>query len=159
MMFAVYHTLHLTDTVLVADGGPKLDLLRGDAIGQTGGQPRNEVEVQAGYFNNGIGMRLSGNYRQGTRVNGGTIGNASTLNFGSLTTFDLRVFGDLGGRLEWVKAHPFLRGTRVSLSFDNIFNQRQRVTDATGAVPVSYQPDYLDPLGRTIRLSIRKLFF
>ena len=37
LQFAVYHTLHLTDTVLVADGGPRLDLLDGDAIGQNGG--------------------------------------------------------------------------------------------------------------------------
>jgi iron complex outermembrane receptor protein len=159
LQFAVYHTLHLTDTVLVADGGPRLDLLHGDAIGQNGGQARNEVEVQAGYTNNGLGARLSGNYVQGTRVNGGTATNPSPLNFGSLTTFNLRLFGDLGGRLEWVKAHPFLRGTRVTLSFDNLLNSRQRVTDSAGAVPASFQPDYLDPLGRSVRLSIRKLFF
>ena len=159
VQFAVYHTLHLTDSVLVANGGPRLDLLKGDAIGQTGGQPRNEVEVQAGYTNNGLGARLSANYMQGTRVNGGTVANPTPLNFGALTTANLRLFGDLGGRLEWVKAHPFLRGTRVTLSVDNLFNQRQRVTDATGATPVSFQPDYLDPLGRTIRLSTRKLFF
>ncbi|TPG10818.1 TonB-dependent receptor [Sphingomonas oligophenolica] len=159
LQFAVYHTLHLTDTVLVAAGGPRLDLLHGDAIGQNGGQARNEVEVQAGYTNNGLGARLSGNYMQGTRVNGGTPANPTALDFGSLTTFNLRLFGDLGGRLEWVKAHPFLRGTRVTLSFDNLLNSRQRVTDAMGATPVSFQPDYLDPLGRSIRLSIRKLFF
>ncbi len=159
LQFAVYHTLHLTDAVLVADGGPRLDLLHGDAIGQNGGQPRNEVEAQAGYTNNGLGARLSANYMEGTRVNGGTPANPTPLDFGSLTTFNLRLFGDLGGRLEWVKAHPFLRGTRVTLSVDNLFNSRQRVTDATGATPVSFQPDYLDPLGRSIRLSIRKLFF
>jgi hypothetical protein len=33
------------------------------------------------------------------------------------------------------------------------------VRDATGATPISYQPDYLDPIGRTIRIGIRKLFF
>jgi iron complex outermembrane receptor protein len=57
-----------------------------------------------------------------------------------------------------MKAHPWLRGTRISLSVNNVFNTRQRVTDATGVVPNTYQPDYLDPLGRTVRLSIRKLF-
>ena len=35
----------------------------------------------------------------------------------------------------------------------------QRVSDATGATPITYQPDYLDPLGRSVRVSIRKLFF
>ena len=52
-----------------------------------------------------------------------------------------------------------MRGTRVTLGIDNLFNARQRVTDQTGTVPLNYQPYLLDPLGRTVRLSIRKLFF
>jgi hypothetical protein len=32
------------------------------------------------------------------------------------------------------------------------------VRDAAGLVPTSYQPDLLDPLGRTVSISIRKLF-
>jgi hypothetical protein len=34
-----------------------------------------------------------------------------------------------------------------------------RVTDAAGLTPVSYLPAYLDPLGRSVRVSVRKLFF
>jgi len=45
------------------------------------------------------------------------------------------------------------------LSMVNLFNQRMRVRDADGVTPVSYQPDYLDPLGRSIKISFRKLFF
>ena len=159
IQFAVYHTWHFTDRVLVADGGPSLNLLDGDAIGNNGGQARHELEAQAGYTNNGLGARISANYATGTRVDGGTIAAPEALNFGGLATANARLFADLGQRLEWVKAHPWLRGMRVSLSVDNVFNTRQRVTDATGAVPNTYQPDYLDPLGRTVRLSIRKLFF
>lgn len=48
---------------------------------------------------------------------------------------------------------------RVAVAFDNIFDSRQRVTDSNGTTPVAYQPDYLNPLGRTVRVSIRKLFF
>ncbi len=159
IQFAVYHTWHFTDRVLVANGGPSLNLLDGDAIGNSGGQARHELEAQAGYTNNGLGARISANYATGTTVNGGTAAAPSTLNFGGLATANLRLFADLGQRLEWVKAHPWLRGTRISLSVDNVLNTRQRVTDATGATPNNYQPDYLDPLGRTVRLSIRKLFF
>ncbi|KQN24482.1 TonB-dependent receptor [Sphingomonas sp. Leaf34] len=159
LQFAVYHTWHFTDRVLVANGGPSLNLLNGDAIGNSGGQSRHELEAQAGYTNNGLGARISANYATGTRVNGGTAAAPETLNFGGLATANARLFADLGQRLEWVKAHPWLRGMRVSLSVDNVFNTRQRVTDATGATPNTYQPDYLDPLGRTVRLSIRKLFF
>lgn len=159
VQFAVYHTWHFTDRVLIANGGPSLNLLNGDAIGDSGGQARHELEAQAGYTNNGLGARISANYATGTKVDGGTAAAPTTLNFGGLATANARLFADLGQRLEWVKAHPWLRGMRVSLSVDNIFNTRQRVTDATGATPNNYQPDYLDPLGRTVRLSIRKLFF
>lgn len=161
LQFAAYHTWHFTDRVTVADGGPSLDLLNGDATGGSGGQPRHEVEVQAGYSNNGVGVRLSGDYRSATQVQGGTSAASSTgtLNFGSLATANLRVFADLGQRLDLVKTHPWLRGVRVVLAVDNIADTRQRVTDASGTVPVNFQPGYVDPLGRTIRLSLRKLFF
>ncbi len=159
VQFAVYHTWHFTDRVLVANGGPSLNLLDGDAIGSSGGQSRHELEAQAGYTNNGLGARISANYATGTRVNGGTAAAPETLNFGGLATANLRLFADLGQRLEWVKARPWLRGMRISLSVENVLNTRQRVTDATGATPNNYVPDYLDPLGRTVRLSIRKLFF
>jgi iron complex outermembrane receptor protein len=159
IQFAVYHTWHFTDRVLVADGGPSLNLLDGDAIGNSGGQARHELEAQAGYTNNGLGARISANYATGTTVNGGTAAAPETLNFGGLATANLRLFADLGQRLEWVKAHPWLRGMRVSLSVDNLLNTRQRVTDATGETPNNYQPDYLNPFGRTVRLSVRKLFF
>lgn len=159
LQFALYHTWHLTDDVLIARNGPRLNLLDGDAIGQTGGQSRHELEGQAGYSNNGLGARLSVNYRSATRVDGGTATAPQTLNFGALTTANLRLFADFGQRLDLLKKHPWLRGTRVTLGIENVLNTRQRVTDASGVVPVSYQPDLLDPLGRTVRLSVRKLFF
>ena len=159
LQFALYHTWHFTDEVLIADGGPRLDLLNGDAIGGGGGQPRHELEGQAGYANNGLGARLSVNYRSGTRVDGGTAAAPTQLRFGSLTTASLRLFADLGQRLDLVRERPWLRGTRVAFAVENLFDQRQRVTDATGTVPINFQPDLLDPLGRTVRLSVRKLFF
>ena len=159
LQFALYHTWHFTDRVLVADGGPRLNLLNGDAIGLGGGQSRHEVEGQAGYSNNGIGARLSVNWRSGTTVNGGTATAPTRLDFGSLGTASVRLFADPGQRLDLLRKHPWLRGVRVGLAVDNLFDARQRVTDATGATPVNYQPDLLDPLGRTVRLSVRKLFF
>ena len=158
IQFAVYHTWHFTDRVLVSPTGPALDLLNGDAIGQSGGQPRHELEGQAGYINNGLGVRLSANYVSGTSINSGA-GNATTLNFSSLTTVSLRLFADPTSRLDLIARHRWLRGMRATLSFDNLFDSRQRVIDQTGTTPISYQPDYLNPLGRTVRLSIRKQFF
>ena len=39
-----------------------------------------------------------------------------------------------------------------------MFDAKPRVRDAAGGVPLSYQPDLLDPLGRTVMISFRKLF-
>jgi iron complex outermembrane receptor protein len=158
LQFALYHTWHFTNRVLVQQNGPALDLLNGDAIGSNGGQPRHELEGQAGYNNNGIGLRFSANWQSATDVNGGTIGNPQSLRFSGLGTVGVRLFGDLGQRLDLVKAHPWMRGMRVAVSVDNLFDTRQRVTDAAGTTPVAYQPGYLNPLGRTVRLSVRKLF-
>ena len=101
----------------------------------------------------------SGEFRSATTVNGGTPAAPTTLEFGSLTTLDLRLFADLGQQLGLVRRYPWVRGARVTLAVDNLFNQRQQVTDAAGQTPIGFQPGYLDPLGRTIRVSLRKLFF
>ncbi|VXC81817.1 TonB-dependent receptor [Sphingomonas sp. 8AM] len=159
VQFALYHTWHLTERVTIADGGRVLDLLNGDAIGAAGGQARHELEGQAGYTNNGLGARLSVNYQSGTRVNGGTAATPETLEFGGIATANLRLFADLGGNIDWVRAHPWMRGARVSVQFDNLLNTRRDVRDQNGTVPIGFQPDYLDPVGRTIRVSFRKLFF
>ncbi|PAX06886.1 TonB-dependent receptor [Sphingomonas lenta] len=159
LQFALFHTVNLTERVTVAEGGPVLDLLNGDAIGNNGGQPRHEVEGQAGYTNNGLGARLSLNFRSATEVQGGTAAAPETLEFGSLTTLNLRLFADLGARPEWVRRHPWMRGMRVTVGVDNLFNQRQEVLDQTGGTPINFQPALLDPLGRSVRVSLRKLFF
>lgn len=159
LQFALYHTWHLTDRVRIGAAGPVLDLLEGDTITNGGGQPRHEIEAQAGYNNNGLGVRLSANWQSATQVNAGLGGTGQTLDFGSLATVNLRLFGDLGQRIDLLRRYPWLRGVRVVVAADNLFNARQRVTDANGVVPFAYQGPYLDPLGRSVRISVRKLFF
>lgn len=158
LTFSLYHTWHLAETIQIAPGVPVLNLLDGDATGSSGGQPRHEVEARVGYVNNGIGARLSVDWESGTHVDG-ALGGASRLDFGSLATANLRLFANLGQMPRLVKDVPFLRGARVSIGIDNIFNQRREVRDATGMTPLRYQPGYLDPLGRTVSISFRKLFF
>lgn len=156
---AVYHTWKLEDTVHIRDGLPALDLLNGDTLGSGGGVSRHQVQGQLGYFNNGLGAQLRLNWQSGTYVNGGTTGNDDPLNFSPLTTLNLRLFADLSSQLKFVAKHPWARGMRVSLYANNLLDSRQRVRDANGNTPISYQPDYLDPLGRTVMISIRKLFY
>ena len=155
LQLSLTHTVTLVDEATIRAGAPKLDYLHGDASGQTGGTAHHKVELQAGWSNNGLGARLSGNWRSGTRVEGGTNGD---LRFSPLTTVDLRLFANLGERFDLVAKHPWLFGSSVRLEVDNLFNARPKVRDGLGGVPSSYQSDLLDPIGRTVMISFRKLF-
>ena len=57
-----------------------------------------------------------------------------------------------------MKAAPWLKGFRLALVVDNIFDAQRRITDSTGTVRLRYQPGYTDPQGRYVELSLRKVF-
>jgi hypothetical protein len=153
--FSLTDTITFVDKVLVAPGGPVLDYLHGDPTGSNGGTPRHNVQAQLGYFNNGLGARIGANWRSGTTVTALT---GDNLHFSPYGTFDLRLFANPGDIPEVVVKHPWLRGTQVRFEVTNIFNARPQVRDAAGVVPLNYQPDLLNPLGRTVMISFRKLF-
>jgi len=159
LQLALFHTVHLKERVTIADGLPLLDLLNGDVLGSGGGQPRHEVEAQAGITRYGLGARLTANWKSGTHVDGGVGGATTALDFSSLATVNLRLFADLGVRRELVQAHPLLRGVRLSLAVNNLFDAETKVRDANGVTPLTYQPDYLDPRGRVVQFTVRKLLF
>lgn len=152
---SLYHTYKLTDKILIRPGVPELDLLDGSATGSGGGSNRHLLELDGGLFNKGIGVRLSAKYDSGSTVTGGTAGD---LKFGDLATFNLRFFVDLNQKPKLTEKLPFLKGSRVRLAIDNLFDAQRRITDANGLVPLNYQPGYIDPLGRYIELEWRKTF-
>jgi hypothetical protein len=154
LTFSLTDEITLLDDVTIRDG-LKLDYLHGDAKGQSGGQPRHEIQGRAGYFDNGLGGFLSANWRSATDV---TTATGDDLHFSPLATFDLRLFANLGQRFDLVAKHPWLRGSSVQFQVGNIFDSRPKVHDALGNVPLGYQPGLLDPLGRTISITFRKLF-
>jgi iron complex outermembrane receptor protein len=151
------HTYELENEVLVADGGPLLDLLDGDAL-SGGGVSRHSFNLNGGAFYNGMGLRFSGTYSGKSRIDGSGLPGSTDLFFEDIFKLDLRLFADLGRKEKLVAAAPFLKGTRVSLAVDNVFDARQRITDGTGAVPLRYQPFLVDPIGRKFEIEFRKLF-
>lgn len=152
---SLYHTIRLTDTVLIRPGVPELDLLNGSATGNGGGSNRHLLELDGGLFYKGMGARVSAKYDSGSTVTGGSAGD---LNFGDLATFNLRFFMDFNQKPKLTEKLPFLKGSRLRLSIDNVFDAQRRITDANGVVPLNYQPGYIDPLGRYIELEWRKTF-
>lgn len=154
LWLSLNHTVLLKDEVHIRPALPVLDYLNGEPRGSSG-TPQHRIRGNAGYFNNGLGAELQANIQSGSRVIGGRSGN---LRFSPLARFNAEFTANLGDRLDLLVKYPWLRGTRVQLEIDNIFDARQRVRDDRNVVPPNYWPDRLDPQGRTIRFSIRKLF-
>lgn len=153
----LYHTVQFESRVLIAPGGPLLDLLNGDTL-TTGGTPRHTLEFNGGVFYKGIGSFFNGTWKAPTTVAASGLPGTSDLRFGSVTAVNLFLFMDFSARPKLIENVPFLKGARMSLRIENLFNSRQKVTDGTGTVPLSYQADYLDPRGRVIGLQFRKTF-
>src|SRR3546814_11548329 len=68
---SLYHTIKLTDKILIGPGVPELDLLNGSATGSGGGTNRHLVELDGGLFYKGFGTRVSAKYDSGSRIVGG----------------------------------------------------------------------------------------
>jgi hypothetical protein len=154
LTFSLTHQLNLVDNVTIADGVPKLDYLHGEAVSSTGGRARHEIQFETGYYNNGYGARLQGHWRSGTTVDS----SAGDLRFSPYADIDLKLFANLGENFDLVAKHPFFRGASVQFNVGNIFDSKPKVRDSTGATPFSYQPDLLEPVGRTVGITFRKLF-
>jgi len=152
------HTWRVQDEVVIRDGLEPLDLLDGDSISGSGGQPRHEVQLQAGMFRNGMGGFLNANWRAGTRVEGDGTGSPD-LDFSDRTTVNLFLFADLTQRAALVERAPWLKGARIGFGVQNLFDDRQDVTSSDGETPLNYQADFLDPLGRVFRINLRKILF
>jgi hypothetical protein len=143
----------LRDEVRFNAEGPTVDLLDGGTIG-SGGQARHRIQFNAGVLDNGVGVRLSGAWTSATDITDRGDG-SGPLFFSSLATFDLRLFANLQQRFlgkEWA------RGTRVTLGVSNLFNAHKDVRDARGSTPQIYQAAFLDPYGRVVSISFRRLF-
>ncbi|HVR91470.1 MAG TPA: TonB-dependent receptor [Novosphingobium sp.] len=154
---SLYHTVRFSEQVTVAPGGPVLDLLNGDAL-TGGGVAEHTLELEGGVFHKGIGLRVADHYTAPTTVRSSGLPGSSDLRFSGLAGINLRLFADLGQKKALTDLSPFFKGARLSLRVDNLFDTRQRVTDGNGTVPLSYQPDYLDPKGRFIQIEFRKMF-
>ena len=154
---SLFHTVYFADRFLVRPGGPVIDFLDGASLNGGAGQVRNAIQGQLNIAERGYGAELNVDWKQGSTVVGGAA-NGGDLAFSGLTKVGVRLFADLNQRKALIQAQPWLRGVRLSASVSNLFDQRVRVTDPAGATPYTFQPAYLDPIGRTWRIEVRKLF-
>jgi len=149
------HTYLLENKTVIRAGLPEIDLLDGGAIGLGGGRPRHSIDFNVALSRGASGIRGSLRQRGVSYLATGAFASPDLLTFSKLTTVDLKAFTDLGELFPQARS---LKSTRVTLSVDNLFNDRQRVISTAGTTPQAYQPVYRDPIGRTIQFELRKVF-
>jgi hypothetical protein len=154
---SLFDTWYLRDTILIRDGVPQLDLLNGAPSDVSGGQPRHKVDLRALIYRNGTGAVLTAAWHSATVVASNDPSAPDTLFFSSLGTVDLRCFADLE-HVRGTTDRTWAKGARISVGVTNILDRRQSVHDVTGATPIAFEPGYLDPPGRMITVSARKVF-
>lgn len=155
--FSAFGTWYLKDESLIRDGIPRLYLLKGAPFNGAGGQPRHQIEWSALVYRDGLGAELRGAWHSNTSVSGGDGLAPDTLHFSSLGTVDLRLFGELD-RLTVIHDQPWTHDMRVAFQVVNLFDRRQSVQDSAGLTPLAFAPGYLDPVGRSVSLTVQKAF-
>jgi iron complex outermembrane recepter protein len=160
IQLGLYYSYRFTDKISIQRNLPVFDLLDGSAVGGNGGASRHAVELESGIFRNGFGLRLNGNYISGSKIRGSLLQDSSDgdLRFSDLLTLNARLFVNFDSRKSLIKRVPFLKGTRLSLRIDNLTNAIRDVRDTNGVVPFSFLPGFVDPRGRFIEVSLRKIF-
>ena len=142
----------LEDRLTLREGGAVLDLLDGATLSGTGGRPRWDVELN-GSVNYGIAnLGMYGRVQGPTRIRSDIA--ASDLQFSGRTWLVLYSFLDTHKIVD----KPWTKGLMIHFTIENLLNDRINVTDRNGQTPNRFQPALIDPVGRSIRIGVRKLF-
>jgi hypothetical protein len=148
--FTLNYRRRLKSELLTRPGLPVIDQL-----GRDSGQSRDFFSSQLTIGKRGIGTSLNASWTGGARLeNPG----AQEYRFAPLATFNFTAFLEPQYALPGAAKAPWLKNVRLSLDVRNVLGGYRRVTLADGSVPIGYRRDEIDPLGRTVKLSLRKRF-
>lgn len=145
---SVNHRWRLKSELLTRTGVPVIDQLR------DGGQSRHSVSLQASLGKRGIGVNLNGNWSSRGRL----LGEQERFTFTPPVTINLSAFVEPDRLFEGASKTGVTSGLKLSMDVDNLFDRYRRVTREDGTVPAGYYRNEIDPLGRTVRLTLRKKF-
>jgi hypothetical protein len=144
-------SVRLRDRLQLRPGTPELDLLRGDTF-TGGGSPRVFGYAYAGINYLGNGLTFDGWYGGRNRVR--SANPAGDLFFSPILKLNMSAYVGIHHLL---KTQDWARDLQFKVEVNNLTDAHQRVSDRNGNVPNRFQPDFQDPIGRTVKLSLRKL--
>lgn len=145
------HNWQLSSEAVIRPGLPALDRLRNN------GQPRHNVALSLIAGRPGFGATLNGNWNSAAHVRSGST-SAMEFRYAPSILFNLALFVDFGQQAGGTEEKSWTSGLRVSLDLQNLLNGYRNVSVRSGSTERNYTRDEIDPIGRTIRLSIQKQF-
>ncbi|WP_432770157.1 MAG: hypothetical protein HEQ22_05270 [Sphingopyxis sp.] len=149
---SVVHSWQLASELVIRPELPVLDRLRDS------GQPRHNVTLNLVVGRRGMGASLNGNWNGAARVRSGGEAGGAEFRYPASMQFNLGLFAEPE---HWLRAREdsyWASNLRLSFDIQNLFGGYRRVIVVGGATPRGFSRDEIDPLGRTIRLGIRKRF-
>ncbi|HEY0315359.1 MAG TPA: hypothetical protein VGC28_03735, partial [Sphingomonas sp.] len=153
---ALYDTWRLQDDVVLRAGQSRLNLLGDDLVSDLGGTPTHDIELQTTISTAAWSADINAEWQTSTTAAAGTL-SQDRLSFSQGIRLNLRFQVNLADQHWLVRRLPWLRGN-LNLSADNLLGAHTRVHEAGGVVPPAYGQSYLNPTGRTLRITLRKHF-
>lgn len=145
-------SIKFSDRLQLRPGTRELDILRGDTV-TGGGNPRVYGYAYGGVSQLGNGATFDFWYGGGSRVRNPDP--AADLRFAPIFKLNASVFVSLH---HFTPTQDWTRKVQVKVEVSNVTDARQSVRDRSGGVPNRLQPAFLDPVGRVVSLTLRKLF-
>lgn len=153
LSLSVNHNWQLGSETVIRPDLPVLDRLRGS------GQPRHTVALGLVIGRDGLGATVNGNWSSGARVRPqGTAGEAVEFRYAPSAVFNLGLFVEPERWIEGPDRQNRASPLRISLDIQNVLRGYRKVVVSDGPVPAGFGRDDIDPVGRTVRLSLRKQF-
>lgn len=138
----------LTDRLRIRTGLAPIDRLA------EGGQSRHTLALQATAATPAFGLNAGASWNTPTRVRGASA--AGDFRVRAPVLLNLDVF--VRPHETPATARRWYGNTTITLLVQNVLNDYRRVTNAGGDTPPGYTRDEVDPVGRSIRLVVRKRF-
>lgn len=143
------HMVRLYNRIVTREGLAPLDLLRDS------GQPRHRVSLQATVGKRSFGADVDAGWSSPAEVRTGGGGPDAVVRFTQPVMVRLGLFVQPVDLLPARRRPDFLKKLRLSVDIDNLLDRARRARLADGSTAPGYRRDEIDPVGRTIRLSVR----
>lgn len=148
------HGWALRSELVTSASAPPIDRLRGGTA-----QSRHNVGLQIVAGRAGFGATADANWQSGFRLrDSGTAGGGRDYRFRPLALVNLRLHAEPAQLMKGADPPRWLAGLQLSFDIGNLFDTYRRATLDDGRTPPGYERYEVDPVGRTVQITVRKRF-